>query len=109
MTRQVYPIDTDQGAATAERLVVAQAAHAALLVATVALDRVEATVCADVVDPAYRAVAARRSPLEHRCPLRSADCRLIIRTETPCYPVRDPGGRWSDDLRADDRSAPAAP
>ncbi len=59
-TNQVYPIDNDQGAATAERLVVAQAAHAALLAATVALDRVEATVGADAADPAYRAVATRR-------------------------------------------------
>lgn len=64
MTNQVCPINNDQGAAAAERLVIAYAAHAALRAATVALDRVEATVCADVADPAtdpvYQAAAARR-------------------------------------------------
>lgn len=64
MTNQVCPIGYDQGAAAAERLVIAQAAYAALRAVTVALDRVEATVCPDVADPAtdpaYRAVAGRR-------------------------------------------------
>lgn len=54
MTNQVYPNDDDQNAAATDRLVIAQAAHAALLAATVALDP------ADPADPAYWAVVAHR-------------------------------------------------
>lgn len=64
ITNLACPVDNDQGAAAAERLAVAHAAHAALKSATIALDRVEATGGADVADPAtdpvYRAVLARR-------------------------------------------------
>lgn len=64
ITNQVRSIDNDQSAAAAERLVIAHAAHAALQEATIALDRVEATVCAEVADlatdPVYRVVVGRR-------------------------------------------------
>ncbi len=64
ITNQVCPIGNGHTAAEAERLVIAHAAYAALQAATVALDRVEATVCTDAADPVtdrvYLAVAAHR-------------------------------------------------
>jgi hypothetical protein len=86
MTNQVCPIDNDQGAAAVERLVVAHAAYAALKAATVALDRVEVTVCANVTDPAaaaaYRSVAAHR--LAARATLSAALRELKVFPARPC-------------------------
>lgn len=70
ITNQVCPTDNDQDAAAAERLAIAHAAHAALKAATVALDRVQASVCANVTDPA--AAAAYRSVAAHRLTARAA-------------------------------------
>jgi len=88
ITNQVCPIDNDQGATAVERLVIAHAAHAAhaaLQAATVALDRVEATVCADIAhpatDPVYRAVVRRR--LAARAALSVALRKLRVSPAVP--------------------------